>query len=341
MDDTATSSRLRFLLGAVRYGVTGTVLCYFKSLRMELSANIFVAGHRGLVGSALVNRLRKTGHSQLLLRTRQELDLTRAADVEAFFLREKPDYVFLAAALVGGIQGNQSRPGDFIRQNLLIQTSVLEAARRFGVKRLLFFGSSCLYPRDAAQPMKEDAIGTGAMEESSEAYSVAKLAGVAMCEAYRRQYGTDFVTVVPATLYGPGDNFDPESSHVLSTLLRRFHEHRADTNITVWGSGRPVREFLYVDDLAEACLHLMKLPGPLPASPINVGTGEGISIRDLEVLIAGIVGFRGSMAFDAARSEGTPTKVLDSTRMRTLGWSSRTTLSEGLKRTYEWYLTRN
>lgn len=308
---------------------------------MELSAAVYVAGHRGLVGTALVKRLRDAGHTRLLLKTREELDLTRAADVDAFFQRERPDYVFLAAARVGGIQVNQARPGDFIRENLLIQSSVLEAARRSGVKRLIFFGSSCLYPRDAAQPMREDAIGTGAMEKSSEAYSAAKFAGYVMCESYNRQYGTDFVTVIPATLYGPNDNFDPDSSHVLSALLRRFHEHRSDATVQVWGTGRPIREFLYVDDLAEACLFLMNHPGRLPAMPINVGTGKGASIRELAEAIASIVGFRGKIAFDTTKPDGAPEKVLDSSRMRALGWSSRTPLPEGLKRTYEWYMSRN
>jgi len=308
---------------------------------MEPSAGIFVAGHRGLVGTALVKRLREAGYSRLLLRNREELDLTRAADVEDYFRREKPDYVFLAAALVGGIQANQARPGDFIRENLLIQTSVLEAARRSGVKRLMFFGSSCLYPRDASQPMKEEWIGTGAMEKSSEAYSAAKFAGLVMCEAYNRQYGTDFVTVIPATLYGPHDNFDPQSSHVLSALLRRFHESRSGAQVEVWGSGRPVREFLYVDDLAEACLFLMNFRGPLPGVPINIGSGQGVSIRELAEAIASVVGFRGTLAFDTSKPDGAPQKVLDSSRLRSMGWTSRTTLPDGLKRTYEWYLSQN
>jgi GDP-L-fucose synthase len=308
---------------------------------MEPTAGIFVAGHRGLVGTALVNRLREAGYSRLLLRTREELDLTRALDVEAYFRREKPDYVFLAAARVGGIQANQTWPGDFIRENLLIQTSVLEAARRSGVKRLMFFGSSCLYPRDCPQPMKEESIGTGAMEKSSEAYSAAKFAGYVMCDAYNRQYGTDFVTVIPSTLYGPHDDFDPQSSHVLSALLRRFHEHRSEARVEVWGSGRPVREFLYVDDLAEACLFLMNFRGRLPAAPINVGTGRGVSIRELAEAVAAVVGFRGTLVFDPTKPDGAPEKVLDSSRMRSLGWASRTSLSDGLKRTYEWYLSQN
>jgi GDP-L-fucose synthase len=308
---------------------------------MDRQSRICVAGHRGLVGSALVRHLGGSGYSNLLLKTHQELDLTRREAVEEYFRREKPDYVFLAAARVGGIHANQTRPVDFIQENLLIQTSVLRAAQQSGVKRLIFFGSSCLYPRDCPQPMKEDALFTGPMERSSEAYSAAKFAGYIMCEAYNRQYGTEFLTVIPPTLYGPRDNFDPENSHVLSALLRRFHEHKAQSAVTVWGTGRPVREFLYVDDLAEACLFLMNFEGKLPASPINVGTGQGTSIRELAETIGAILGFRGSITFDATKPDGAPEKVLDSSRMRSLGWSSRTSLQEGIQRTYEWYLNQN
>ncbi len=294
-----------------------------------------------MVGSALVKRLRDAGHSRLLLRTREELDLTRGEAVEEFFLREKPEYVFLAAGRVGGIQANQARPAEFIRDNLLIQTSVLQAAHRSGVKRLIFFAGSCLYPRECPQPMREESILTGPMERTSEAYSTAKLAGYMMCEAYNRQYGTQFLTVIPATLYGPGDNFDPATSHVLSALLRRFHEQRRQSSVTVWGTGRPIREFLYVDDLAEACLLLMNLPGPLPAAPINIGTGRGTSIKELAEAIAALLGYRGSIQFDTSKPDGAPVKVLDSSQMGSLGWASRTSLQEGLRRTYEWYLSRN
>jgi GDP-L-fucose synthase len=308
---------------------------------MEPSSAIYVAGHRGLVGSALVKRLHDAGHTHLILKTRQELDLTRREAVEAFFRREKPDYVFLAAARVGGIQVNQEKPAEFILENLLIQTSVLDAAHRSGVKRLIFFGSSCLYPRDCPQPMKESSILAGPMEKTSEAYSASKLAGAIMCEAYNRQYGTQFLTVIPATLYGPHDNFNPESSHVLSALLRRFHEQRSQPAVEVWGTGTPVREFLYVDDLAEACLFLMNLKGALPPMPINIGTGRGTSIRDLAETIASVVGFRGRLTFDTGRPDGAPEKVLDSSRMNGLGWSSRTPLLEGLRRTYEWFQNQN
>jgi GDP-L-fucose synthase len=308
---------------------------------MEATDNIYVAGHRGLVGSALVERLREAGHSRLLLKTHQELDLTRREAVEEFFRREKPDYVFLAAARVGGILVNQARPAEFFHDNLLIQASVLHAAWQSGVKRLIFFGSSCLYPRDCSQPMKEDALLSGPMEKTSEAYSASKFAGYIMCEAYNRQFGTQFLTVIPATLYGPRDNFNPESSHVLSALLRRFHEERSAPSVNVWGTGRPVREFLYVDDLAEACLFLMNQKGPLPTMPLNVGTGTGTSIRELAERIASVVGFRGRLEFDPSKPDGAPEKVLDSSRLRSLGWAPRTSLQEGLRKTYSWYLNQN
>lgn len=308
---------------------------------MEPTSSIYVAGHRGLVGSALVRRFRNAGFSRLILRTRQELDLTRRDAVEEFFRREKPDYVFLAAARIGGIRANQSVPAEFIHENLLIQTSVLHAAHLSGVKRLIFFGSSCLYPRECPQPMKEEFLFTGPMEPTSQAYSAAKFAGAMMCEAYNWQYGTQFFTLIPATLYGPCDSFDPENSHVLSALLRRIHEGRSQPAVTVWGSGRPVREFFYVDDLADACLFLMNLEGPPPPMPINVGTGTATTVRELAELIASIVGFRGALTFDPSKPDGAPKKVLDSSRIRSLGWSARTSLEEGIRRTYEWYLSQN
>ncbi len=308
---------------------------------MVPGSKIFIAGHRGLVGSALVRRLNSAGFTDLLLRTHAELDLTDSRAVETFFRSEKPEYVFLAAARVGGIQANASSPADFVRENLLIQTSVLHAAFLSGVKRLIFFGSTCLYPRVCPQPMKEEHLLTGPMEPTSEAYSAAKLAGLTMCQAYNRQHGTVFMTIIPATLYGPRDNFDPENSHVLSALLRRFHDRKGTSSVTVWGSGRPIREFLYVDDLAEACVRLMSMEQPLPASPINIGTGQGTSIRELAETIGTVVGFRGTIDFDTNKPDGAPAKVLDSSRIRSLGWSPRTPLSEGIRRTYEWYLNQN
>ena len=323
---------------------------------MKSGSRIYVAGHRGLVGSALTRALADRGFSKILTQTREQLDLREPSRVLEFFQRERPEYVFLAAARVGGIRANSTRPADFIRDNLLIQTAVIDAAHRTGAQRLVFFGSNCLYPRSCPQPMKEDQVMTGRMEPTSEAYSVAKLAGLTMCEAYNRQHGTQFLTLIPATLYGPGAHFDPDTSHVLSALMRRFHEAKvraearqpalvgagggreAPPAVTVWGTGEPVREFLYVDDLAEACLFLAGLEGPLPASPINVGTGAGCTVRELAGEIARVVGFDGPVAFDPSQPDGAPRKVLDDSRLRALGWTPRTRLAEGLRRTYAWFL---
>jgi GDP-L-fucose synthase len=299
-----------------------------------VSHRIYVAGHTGLVGSALVRRLRDRDP---VVRTRAELDLRRREDVSAFFRRETPETVFLCAATVGGIEANRTRPAEFIADNLLIETSVIHAAYETGVKTLVFFGSTCLYPRDCPQPMKESQILTGPFESTSEPYSVAKLAGLTMCQAYNRQYGTRFLTVIPATLYGPNDDFDPASSHVLSALLRRFHENRSAPEVVVWGSGAPVREFLYVDDLVDALLFLLDRRFE---SPINIGTGEGVSIRELADLVRETVGFRGRIAFDTTKPDGAPRKVLDVSRLAATGWSARTTLRDGLKKTYDWWLTQ-
>ena len=345
---------------------------------MKSGSRIYVAGHRGLVGSALTKALAARGFPNVLTQTRVQLDLRDPGRVLEFFRREQPEYVFLAAARVGGIRANSTHPAEFIHDNLLIQISVIDAAHRTGTRRLIFFGSNCLYPRSCPQPMKEDAIMTGRMEPTSEAYSVAKLAGLTMCEAYNRQHGVQFLTVIPATLYGPGAHFDPETAHVLPALMRRFHEAKVQAGapqpalvgglvgglggaelppaqrasagfsparakdappaVTVWGTGSPVREFLYVDDLADACLFLAGLEGPLPASPINVGTGAGCSIQELAAEIASVVGFEGKVVFDSRQPDGAPRKVLDSTRIRALGWSPRTPLAEGLRKTYAWFL---
>jgi GDP-L-fucose synthase len=330
---------------------------------MKSGSRIYVAGHRGLVGSALTRALAGRGFPGVLTQTRAQLDLRDPQRVLEFFRREQPEYVFLAAARVGGIRANSTQPAEFIHDNLLIQTAVIDAAHRTGTRRLIFFGSNCLYPRSCPQPMKEDAIMTGRMEPTSEAYSVAKLAGLTMCEAYNRQHGTQFLTVIPATLYGPGAHFDPETSHVLPALMRRFHEAKVHASapqpalvggasagftparakegppaVTVWGTGSPVREFLYVDDLADACLFLAGLEGPFPASPINVGSGAGSSIRELAAEIASVVGFEGEVVFDSRQPDGAPRKVLDSARIRALGWSPRTPLVEGLRQTYAWFL---
>ncbi len=307
---------------------------------MDRGARVYVAGHQGLAGSALVRRLREEGRPDPIVRTRAELDLTRGADVEAFFRTERPEYVFLAACRGGGIRANLARPADFIRENLLIEASVIHAAFLSGVKRLLFFGCACLYPRDCPQPMREELLWTGPPEPSSEAFSAAKMAGLALCEAYNRQHGTEFITVIPATLYGPHDDFDPETGHVLASLLRRFHEARAEPAVSVWGTGRPVRDFLYADDLAEACLWLMKRE-ETPPGPLNLGTGRGVAIRELAEAVRSVVGSTARIEFDPSRPDGAPAKVLDVSRARALGWSARTPLFEGLRRTYEWYLSRN
>lgn len=306
---------------------------------------VFVAGHRGMVGSALQRRLQCEHGIEILTCERAALDLTRQADVERYFGDQRIDHVYLAAARVGGIQANDRFPAEFIRDNLLIQTHVIDAAWRAGVSRLLFLGSSCIYPRLASQPMREDALLTGPLEATNEPYAVAKIAGIKMCESYRRQYGCDFRSVMPTNLYGPNDNFDPETSHVLPALLRRFDDAAREgrDEVTVWGSGRPRREFLHVDDLAEACVRVMTLDPdsfwaavPVRVSHINVGTGDDIAIGDLARLIASLTGFQGRIAFDASKPDGTPRKLLDISRIQALGWRARILLEDGLRSTLEW-----
>jgi GDP-L-fucose synthase len=304
---------------------------------MEKDARIYVAGHRGLVGSAIVRRLRAEGFTNLLLRTRAELDLTRQTEVEAFFAAERPAYVFLAAAKVGGILANDTYGGDFIRDNLLIQTHVIEAARQTNVQKLLFLGSSCIYPKFAPQPMPENCLLTGILEPTNEPYAVAKIAGLTMVKAYRKQYGFNGISLMPTNLYGPGDNFDLTSSHVLAALLRKFHEARLTSApaVTVWGTGKPRREFLHVDDLADAALFLMQRYES--EDPINVGVGEDISIGELAMMIRDIVGYTGDIIYDTAKPDGTPRKLLDVSRLHALGWQARIGLREGIAATYAWY----
>lgn len=306
---------------------------------------VFVAGHTGMVGSALLRKLEADGGAEIVTRSRAELDLTRQAEVEAFFSREAIDQVYLAAARVGGIQANDRYPADFIYENLAIEANVIHAAQRAGVGRLLMLGSSCIYPREAKQPMPEEALLTGPLELTNEPYAIAKIAGIKLCESCNRQYGTDFRSVMPTNLYGPRDNFDPETSHVLPALLRRFHEAVVDgvQQVTVWGSGRPRREFLHVDDLADACLFVMRLPADAyrgatrtRCSHLNIGCGEDISIADLAGLIAATVGYRGALRFDSSRPDGTPRKLLDVSRMRALGWQASIPLQQGLRSTWEW-----
>jgi GDP-L-fucose synthase len=307
--------------------------------------NIFVAGHRGMVGFALVNALRARGNPPLILRDRAALDLTRQAAVEEFFDSERIAEVYLAAARVGGIKANNEFPADFIRENLQIQTNVIHAAFRTGVSRLLFLGSSCIYPRLARQPLDESALMGGPLEGTNEAYAVAKIAGIKMCESYRRQHGSDFRSVMPTNLYGPRDNFDLETSHVLPALLRKFHQaaQEGEGVVRVWGSGRPRREFLHVDDMAAACCHLMGLRAEDywsavddRCSHVNVGTGSDISIAELATLIADITGFDGAIEFDASLPDGTPRKLLDVSRLRALGWEASIGLREGIRDTYAW-----
>ncbi|HEX9022565.1 MAG TPA: GDP-L-fucose synthase [Geobacteraceae bacterium] len=318
---------------------------------MDKGAKIHVAGHRGLVGSAIVRRLRAEGYANLLLRTSAELDLREQEKTAAFFAGERPDYVFLAAAKVGGIVANNSYPADFIRDNLLIQNNVIHHAYLAGVRRLLFLGSTCIYPRFAPQPLKEEYLMTGPLEPTNEPYAIAKIAGITMCRSYNRQFGTRFLGAMPTNLYGPNDNFNLETSHVLPALIRKFHEAkvRNEDNVTIWGTGEPKREFLHVDDLADACLFLMNLPEDVYSSLIschsspaliNIGTGEEVSIRELAQLVKEAVGFSGGLVFDPDRPDGTPRKLTDVSRLHALGWKHRIGLKDGLKETYSWYLGR-
>lgn len=307
---------------------------------MKPDATIFVAGHRGMVGSALVRALRAAGFHNLVLRDRNELDLTRQAEVERFFAATRPAYVFLAAAKVGGILANDTAPVEFLRDNLAIQTNVIDAAYRNGTNKLLFLGSSCVYPRLAPQPIREDSLLTGPLEPTNEWYAIAKIAGLKMCEAYRRQYGFNAISVMPTNLYGPEDNFDLATSHVLPALLRKFHEAArvGSATVEVWGSGTPRREFLHVDDLAAACLFLMQRFDA--AGWINIGAGKELTIAELARTLARVTGFEGSIHFDSSKPDGTPRKLLDSSRLGALGWAPQIELEAGLRATYDWYRSR-
>jgi GDP-L-fucose synthase len=304
---------------------------------MERVDKIYVAGHQGLVGGAIVRRLAAGGFTDLVLKSRAELDLRRQAAVAEFFAQEKPAYVFLAAARVGGIWANSTYPAEFIYDNLMIEANVIHQAQVHGVKKLLFLGSSCIYPKFCPQPMQEDYLLDGKLEPTNEPYAVAKIAGLKMCEAYNRQYGTRFIAAMPTNLYGPGDNFHPTDSHVIPALMRRFHEAKAAgaDEVSVWGTGSPRREFLFVDDLADACLFLMQHYEE--SDIINVGVGEDLSIRELAGLIAATVGFQGRLVFDPSFPDGTPRKLLDVSRLAALGWRARTPLTEGLAQTYAWF----
>jgi len=311
---------------------------------LAASAKVFVAGHRGMVGSAIVRTLQGAGYRNLLLRPRAELDLMDRGAVRAFFQRERPEYVFLAAAKVGGILANNTYRGDFIHDNLAIQLNVIDEAHRAGVKRLLFLGSSCIYPKHAPQPMKEEHLLTGPLEPTNQPYAIAKIAGIEMCDAYHRQHGADFRAAMPTNLYGPGDNFDLATSHVIPALIRKFHEAHITgaPSVTVWGTGKPRREFLHVDDMAEACVRLMALSRPqwdaqigLPF--VNVGCGEDQTIAELADAVQRVVGFSGALEFDTSKPDGTPRKLLDTSRLRGTGWRPRVSLDEGLSSAYRWF----
>ncbi len=316
---------------------------------MDKSAKIFVAGSNGLVGSALVRRLVAGGHTNLLTPEINEIDLTDQAAVKGFFEAAKPEYVLLAAAKVGGILANNTYPAEFIYLNLMIQNNVIHQAWLNGVKRLLFLGSSCIYPTHAPQPMKEEYLLTGQLEPTNEPYAIAKIAGIKMCESYNRQYGTKFIAVMPTNLYGPRDNFDLANSHVLPALIRKFHEAKEENRkeVVVWGTGTPRREFLYVDDMADACVHLMNQPEdavavhltsyPKPCF-VNLGTGVDVTIRELAETVRNVIGFDGELTFDTSKPDGTPQKLLDVSRIQALGWSAKITLQEGIKKSYRWFL---
>jgi GDP-L-fucose synthase len=306
---------------------------------VDATSRIFVAGHRGLVGSALVRRLEAEGlGDRLLLRAHAELDLTDRRAVDAFFERERPTHVLLAAAKVGGILANDTLSGEFIRDNLLIQTHVIDAAHRCGTEKLLFLGSSCIYPKHASQPIREESLLTGPLEPTNDAYAVAKIAGIQMCRAYHKQFGMRFACAMPTNLYGPNDNFDLKGSHVLPALLRKFHEAKraGSREVVVWGTGTPRREFLHADDLADACLFLLRNHDS--PEPVNVGVGDDVSIRELAALVREVVGFEGELVFDTSKPDGTPRKLLDVSRLHALGWRARTSLRDGVASAYAWFL---
>jgi GDP-L-fucose synthase len=317
------------------------------TIAVDRSVPVFVAGHRGMVGAAIVRRLLALGYSRIVTATRDELDLGSQAQVTDFFAAHRIGHVVLAAAKVGGIHANNTYPAEFIYQNLMIECNVVHAAHLAGVHRLLFLGSSCIYPREAPQPMREDALLTGVLESTNEPYAIAKIAGIKLCESYNRQYGHDYRSVMPTNLYGPNDNFHPQDSHVIPALLRRFHEAVGSgaQEVVIWGSGRPLREFLHVDDMAAASVHVMELDDALyrqrtkpMLSHINVGTGVDCSIRELAETCARVTGFRGSLSFDPSKPDGTPRKLMDVSRLRSLGWQASIPLEQGLRDTYSWFV---
>lgn len=307
---------------------------------MDINAKIYVAGSRGLVGSAIVRKLRAEGYTNIVERTSRELDLRNQVLVNEFFRTERPEYIFLAAAKVGGIHANNTYPAEFIYENLLIQNNVIQGAHQYGARKLMFLGSSCIYPKFAPQPLKEEYLLTGELEPTNEAYAIAKIAGIKMCQAYRQQYGDDLISVMPTNLYGINDNFDLANSHVLPALLRKFHEAKetGSGTVTVWGSGKPRREFLYVDDMADACYFLMK--NYSDREIVNIGTGSDVTIAELSSMIADVTGFKGEIVYDASKPDGTPVKRLDVSKLSDLGWQAKTSLQHGIEQTYAWFKQR-
>lgn len=305
---------------------------------MKKDSKIFVAGHKGLVGSAIIRQLEAKGFTNIITRTRDELNLLSQSDVAAFFATQKPEYVFDAAAKVGGIQSNKNYPADFIYQNLTIQNNIIYSAHENGVTKLLFLGSSCIYPKLAPQPIKEEYLLTGELEPSNDAYAIAKIAGIKMCQSYHTQYGDNFISVMPTNLYGENDNFDLENSHVLPALIRKFHEAKKSNSptVTAWGTGAPMREFIHVDDMANACIHLMETYND-PAI-VNIGTGEDVTIKELTELVKEVVGYTGEVVWDTSKPDGTPRKLLDVSRLHNLGFKHTIELKDGIERTYKWYL---
>lgn len=307
---------------------------------MEKDARIYVAGHTGLLGSAIIRRLKDNGYADIITKAHSDLDLTRQAEVEIFFKTEKPQYIILAAAKVGGIQANISYPAQFLYENLQIQSNIIHSSYLNGVKKLLFFGSACSYPVNSPQPMREEYLLSGRPEATNEAYAVAKISGIKMCQAYNRQYGTNFICAIPANIYGPNDNFNPRDSHVIPALLKRFHEAKIkkEPSVIIWGTGRPLREFIYADDVASACVFLMRHYNS--SEVINIGTGEEVSIAGLARLIKETVGFGGEIVFAPSRPDGAPRKVLDIAKLKNLGWEAETALKEGIEKTYQWYVNQ-
>lgn len=307
---------------------------------MDKQAKIYVAGHRGMVGSAIVRNLKDNGYTNIIGKTSKELNLMRQDEVERFFEVEKPDYVFLAAAKVGGIHANNTYPAEFIYNNLMIESNIIHSAYKSGVKKLLFLGSSCIYPKMAPQPIKEEYLLSGPLEPTNEAYAIAKIAGIELCKFYRRQYGCDFISAMPTNLYGINDNFDLETSHVMPALIRKFHEAtmNGDREVVMWGTGKPKREFLYVDDLADACVHLMN--NYSDETHVNVGTGEDVEIRELAQIIKKVVGYEGEIVNDLSKPDGTPRKLLDVSLLESTGWKYSTDLKEGIEKVYKWFICK-